>query len=178
VLSELEFRRVRLYDTFIRASSEALYTAAATGENPVSLLEKSAARYGRGVVRLTKAITVSYVSEKLKKGIVLRAPSTFHAAYLETLIAVFRLGATPEMLKLFTASYERLNTQVSRIRSFSRTLEATMAGLVAVVGGFLTYVDRVFTSILGLIWEVAGAGFPTPLNNPLHIRPKDVPATR
>jgi len=130
------------------------------------------------VVRLTKAITVSYVSEKLKKGIVLRAPSTFHAAYLETLIAVFRLGATPEMLKLFTASYERLNTQVSRIRSFSRTLEATMAGLVAVVGGFLTYVDRVFTSILGLIWEVAGAGFPTPLNNPLHIRPKDVPATR
>jgi len=164
VLSELEYRRVALYDTFVRVSSEALSTAAATGENPVSLLERSAARYGRRASRFTRTITTGYMSERLRRGIVMRAPSTFHASYLETLLAVFRLGATPEMLKLFTSSHERLNTQVSRVRGFARTLEAVMAGLVAVIGGFLAYIDRVFTKILELIRGVTGPqGFPVPL---------------
>ena len=173
VLSELEYRRIRVYDTFVRASSEALHTAATTGENPITLLERSAVRYGRRIVRLARSITTGYVSEKLRRGIVMRAPSTFHAAYLETLIAVFRLGSTPEMLRLFTSSYERLNTQVSRVRGFARTLEAVMAGLVAVIGGFLAYIDRVFTRILEVIREATGVtGFTIPLAVPFTYDPK------
>jgi len=156
VLSELEFRHVALYDMFIRVVSEALSLAATTGENPITVLEKSATRYGKRILRFTKTITIGYVSEKLKRGIIVRAPSTFHASFLETLLAVFKLGATPEMLKLFTASYERLNTQVLRIRSFTRTLEAIMAGLVAIIGGFLAYIDKVFNTIASLIQSAMG----------------------
>jgi archaellum biogenesis protein FlaJ (TadC family) len=173
LLSELEFRRVVFYDMFVRVSSEALSTAAATGENPVSLLERSAVRYGKRVVRFTRTITTGYLSERLRRGIITRAPSIFHAAYLETLLAVFRLGATPEMLRLFTVSYERLSTQVSRVRGFARTLEAIMAGLVAVIGGFLAYIDRVFTRILELLREATSAtGFTVPLAVPFTYDPK------
>jgi archaellum biogenesis protein FlaJ (TadC family) len=173
VLSELEFRRVVFYDMFVRVSSEALSTAAATGENPVSLLERSAVRYGKRAVRFTRTITTGYLSERLRRGIITRAPSIYHAAYLETLLAVFRLGATPEMLRLFTMSYERLSTQVSRVRGFARTLEAIMAGLVAVIGGFLAYIDRVFTRILELVREATGAtGFTVPLAVPFTYDPK------
>jgi len=151
IFSEVEFRRVFFYDTFVRVSSEALSIAAATGENPVTVLERSAVKYGKRIIRFTKTITTGYISEKLKRGIISRAPSIFHASFLETLLSVFRLGATPEMLKLFTSSYERLNTQVLRVKSFTRTLEAIMAGLVAIIGGFLAYIDKVFNTILNII---------------------------
>lgn len=161
-LSEAELRRAHLYDTFVRVTSDALTIAAATGENPVAVLERSALRYGKQVVRLTRAVTTSYVSSELRRGIVARAPTTYHAAFVETLMNVFKLGATPEMLKLFTSSYERLIVQVSRLRGFARALEALLAGLVAVVGGFLTYVDRVFNTIAGLVGGVAGEAVVTP----------------
>jgi hypothetical protein len=77
------------------------------------------------------------------------------------------------MLRLFTVSYERLSTQVSRVRGFARTLEAIMAGLVAVIGGFLAYIDRVFTRILELVREATGAtGFTVPLAVPFTYDPK------
>ncbi|MCC6047833.1 MAG: hypothetical protein LM571_06600, partial [Desulfurococcaceae archaeon] len=162
VVSEAELRRVRLYDTFVRAASDALSVAAATGENPVAVLERSTPRYGRGVARLTRAVTTSYVSERLRRATVARAPSTYHAAFVETLMNVLRLGATPEMLKILTSSYERLITQVSRVRGFARTLEALLAGLVAVVGGFLTYIDRVFNAIANLVRSATGGTVVTP----------------
>jgi len=173
VISELEYRRVVLYDTFVRVASEALSLAAATGENPIAVLERSATRYGRRVVRFTRTITTGYVSERLKRGVIARAPSIFHASFLETLLAVFKLGATPEMLKLFTSSYERLNTQVLRVRGFTRLLEAVIAGLVAVIGGFLAYIDKVFNTIASLIQSAMGkVGAFLPLIVPFTYDPK------
>jgi len=171
VLSELEYRRVALYDSFVRVASEALSLAAATGENPASSLERSASRYGRRIVRFTRTITTGYVSEKLRKAIVARSPSLFHAAFIETLINILRLGATPEMLRLFTSSFERLNTLVSRVRGFAKSLEAVMTGLVAVVGGFLTYINRVFETILSLI-QSAKTSVSIPLSIPFTYDPR------
>lgn len=165
VIAEREYRRAGAYDSLIRATSESLSLAATTGENPVSALERGALRYDRRVIRLVKTIATSYISEKLRKAIVLRAPSLFHASFVETLCNVFRLGATPEMLKTFTSSYERLATLAFRVRGFAKTLEATMVGLVAVVGGFLAYVDKVFEAIARLI-ESAKAGASIPLTIP------------
>ena len=171
VLSELEYRRVALYDSFVRVASEALSLAAATGENPASSLERSASRYGRRIVRFTRTITTGYFSEKLRKAIVARSPSLFHAAFIETLVNILRLGATPEMLRLFTSSFERLNTLVSRVRGFARSLEAVMTGLVAVVGGFLTYINRVFETILSLI-QSAKTSVSIPLSIPFTYDPR------
>jgi len=171
VLSELEYRRVALYDSFVRVASEALSLAAATGENPASSLERSASRYGRRIVRFTRTITTGYVSEKLRKAIVARSPSLFHAAFIETLVNILRLGATPEMLRLFTSSFERLNTLVSRVRGFAKSLEAVMTGLVAVVGGFLTYINRVFETILSLI-QSAKTSVSIPLSIPFTYDPR------
>lgn len=171
VLSELEYRRIALYDSFVRVASEALSLAAATGENPASSLERSASRYGRRIVRFTRTITTGYVSEKLRKAIVARSPSLFHAAFIETLVNVLRLGATPEMLRLFTSSFERLNTLVSRVRGFAKSLEAVMTGLVAVVGGFLTYINRVFETILSLI-QSAKTSVSIPLLIPFTYDPR------
>jgi archaellum biogenesis protein FlaJ (TadC family) len=171
VLSELEYRRVALYDSFVRVASEALSLAAATGENPASSLERSASKYGRGIVRFTRTITTGYVSEKLRKAIVARSPSLFHAAFIETLVNILRLGATPEMLRLFTSSFERLNTLVSRVRGFAKSLEAVITGLVAVVGGFLTYINRVFETILSLI-QSAKTSVSIPLSIPFTYDPR------
>ncbi len=173
IFSEIEFKHALFYDTFIRISSEALSIAAATGENPITVLERSAMRFGKRAVRFTKTITTGYISEKLKKGIIARAPSIFHASFLETLIAIFRLGATHEMLKLFTSSYERLNTQILRVRSFTKTLEAIMASLVAVIGGFLAYIDKVFSTIASLIQgAMSKTGVSIPLIIPFTYDPK------
>jgi len=159
ILSELEYRFVKLYDLFVRATSESLSLAATTGENLVSVLERSAVKYGRKITRLTRTITMGYLSEKLRVSIVARAPSLFHAAFIETLINILRLGATPQMLRLFTSSYERINNLVSRARGFARTLEAIMIGLVAVVGGFIAYIRKVFEYIVGVV-ESARTGTP------------------
>jgi archaellum biogenesis protein FlaJ (TadC family) len=173
VLSEVELRRAYFYDTFVRIASDALSIAATTGENPVTVLERVAHRYGRRAVRLSRTIATGYLSESLRRGVVGRAPSIFHASFLEALINILRLGATPAMLKTFTASYERLSTQVSRVRGFAKTLEAVMAGLVAVVGGFLAYIDKVFNSIVKIIQSAtSGAGVSIPLPIPFTYEPK------
>ena len=173
ILSEARLRQAYFYNTFIRVSSDALSIAAASGENPIAVLERSASIYGKRVVRFTKTITTGYISEKLKRGVVSRAPSIFHASFLETLLDVFRLGATSEMLKVFTASYERLNTQALRIRGFAKTVEAVIAGLVSITGGFLAYIDKVFNMVLSLIQSATGGtGASIPLVIPFTYDPK------
>lgn len=171
ILSELEYRFVKLYDLFVRATSESLSLAATTGENLVSVLERSAVKYGRKITRLTRTIAMGYLSEKLRVSIVARAPSLFHAAFIETLINILRLGATPQMLRLFTSSYERINNLVSRARGFARTLEAIMIGLVAVVGGFIAYIRKVFEYIVGVV-ESARTGYSIPLILPFTYDPR------
>ncbi len=156
ILSELELRRASTYDSFVRAASDALSLAAATGENPASAIERLSRRYGKRVFRLAKTVTTSYVSSGLRQRLVARAPSMFHASFLETLFAVLTLGSTPEMLREFSASYERLFNTAQRARGLFRTLEALMAGLAGILSGFFTYLRRVFAEVAASISGVQG----------------------
>lgn len=155
IVAERALRRVGLYDAFVRMASDAVSLAATTGENIALVLERSSRKYSRGVVRLTRSILAGYLSEPLKKAIISRAPSTYHASFIETLVVMLRLGSTPDMMRAFSSSYERLNVLFSRVKSLARTLEVLMVGLSAVIGGFLAFIDKVYEYIAGLI-RVAG----------------------
>lgn len=156
VISEKELTRASVYDSFVRMASDALSFAASTGENVASALERYSKKYGKGVARIARSVISSYLSDPLRKAIVRAAPSTYHASFVETLTIMFRLGSTPDMMKAFSSSYERLNMLVSRVKGFARTLEALLVGLSAVVGGFVAFIDRVYEYIAGLM---KGSGY-------------------
>ena len=151
ILSEKEILKSRFYDRFVKMASDALSLSAATGENPAILLAEYSKRFGRRMIRFVRSIVSSYTSTTLRKALVLRAPSIYHASFIETLTTLLRLGYIPESLKAFAASYERLNIAVSRVRAFANTLEGVMIGLSALVGAFLVYLANVYSYMANLI---------------------------
>jgi len=157
VASERALLRVSVYDNFVRMASDALSFAASTGENAASALERHSRKYGKGVVRIAKSVLTGALSDYLRKVVVKAAPTTYHASFIETLIVMLRLGSTPDMMRSFASSYERLSILVSRVRGFARTLEALLVGLSAMVGGFMAFIDRVYIYIAELM---RAAGYP------------------
>ncbi|MEM0326846.1 MAG: hypothetical protein QW733_07445, partial [Desulfurococcaceae archaeon] len=155
IIAELRMMRVKHYDMFVKASSSALLLAAATGENIVEVLERISRRYRGHVARLTRDVTLSYTSEQLRRATIQRAPTMYHATFMEILMTVLRLGSTPDMLKALAGSYEKLQTAVSTVRSFAKRLEWVFIGLVAMVGGFIAYIDRVYNYIASIVSATA-----------------------
>lgn len=147
VLSELELKRVDVYDDFVRTASDALSLAAVTGENAAQVVMRYSAKRGGKVAKLARSVVTGYASEPLRKAIVSRAPTVHHASFVETLMVIFSLGSTPDMLKAFTASYERLNVPLFSARNLVKRVEWLVVGLVALVGGFTAYLNRVFEYI-------------------------------
>ncbi|MEM0199378.1 MAG: hypothetical protein QXX72_03755 [Desulfurococcaceae archaeon] len=155
IIAELRMMRVKHYDMFVKASSSALLLAAATGENIVEVLERISRRYRGHVAKLTRDVTLSYTSEQLRRATIQRAPTMYHATFMEILMTVLRLGSTPDMLKALAGSYEKLQTAVSTVRSFAKRLEWVFIGLVAMVGGFIAYIDRVYNYIASIVSATA-----------------------
>lgn len=158
VVSEKAYRRATLYDKFTRIAADAASLATATGENYLLVLERISTRYGRNMLKFVKRISTSYTSETLRKAVVASAPSLFHSSFAETLMYILLYGASPEMLKSFATSYERIVTLVSRVRSMAISIEMIIIGLSVMVGGFLAYLSKVFRDIAQLTGEVAGTG--------------------
>lgn len=158
IVSEKAYRRVVLYDKFTRIASDAASLATATGENYLLVLERTAARYGRGMTRFVRRISTSYTSEPLRGAVIASAPSIFHSSFTETLTYTLLYGASPAMLKSFASSYEKIVTLVSRVRGMALSIEAMMMGLAAMIGGFLAYLNKVFQDIARIAGEAGAPG--------------------
>jgi len=164
ILSELQMRNVALYDAFIRMTSDSLALAAVTGENAAQILEYESRRYGKNIVKMTRSILLGYTNRALVKTMISRAPSIYHASFLETLVNILTLGSTPEMLKAFTASYERLQVIASNMRRLATRLEGFIIGLAALIGGFLAYLDKTYNYMFNLARGIQLPGYTLVLN--------------
>lgn len=160
LISEVELSRVKLYDSFVRLASDALSLAAVTGENISSILGRLTRKYSKGVTKLTTNVLSGYASTALRGAIISRAPSIYHASFIETLTITLAYGSSPDTMRALSTSFEKLNTIVSRVRGLARMLEALMIGLSAMTGGFLAYINNVYAYIHELVVQ-AGAHGPT-----------------
>jgi hypothetical protein len=152
-------RNVALYDAFIRMTADSLALAAVTGENVAQTLENESRRYGKNIAKMTRSILLGYTNRTLMKTMISRAPSTYYASFLETLMYILTLGSTPEMLKAFTASYEKLQVITSNVRRLATRLEGLIIGLAALIGGFLAYLDKVYTYMFNLARSIQLPGY-------------------
>lgn len=157
-VSELWLRRVSLYDRLVRLVSDAISVSVSLGENFVSVLERLAPRYGRGVESLARRVLLGYHVEPIRERVLRDAPSLYHATFLEALFQSLLMGAKPEMLRSLAASYEQLINVYSKLRSLARTQEAMMLGLVGMVSVFIGYVRGLFTSYFRMLSTIGSQG--------------------
>lgn len=157
VYSELLYRKAKIYDKFIRMALDAATISASLGENFVTVLERLAPKYGKEVEKLAHKVLLAQSSEYLKRELVEKAPSLFHAAFLETLLNSLALGAKPEMVKELASSYEYLLNIYSKLNNTARVQELLMIGIVSMLSWFTGYIRGVFSSYMSIIQE-AGAG--------------------
>ncbi|MEM1773156.1 MAG: hypothetical protein QXQ71_04985, partial [Desulfurococcaceae archaeon] len=150
IISEIQMKQVSLYDTFIGVASDSMSLAAVTGENVAQVLEEESRKYGKNIVKLTRSILMGYTSKILRRNLVSRAPSTYHASFIEGLIIILTLGSTPEMLRAFTSSYEKLQVLISNTRRLASRLESMIIGLAMLTGIFLSYLDKTYQYIFNL----------------------------
>ncbi|MEM3993739.1 MAG: hypothetical protein QXW93_05990, partial [Desulfurococcaceae archaeon] len=150
IISEIQMKQVSLYDTFIGVASDSMSLAAVTGENIAQVLEEESRKYGKNIVKLTRSILMGYTSKILRRNLVSRAPSTYHASFIEGLIIILTLGSTPEMLRAFTSSYEKLRVLISNTRRLASRLESMIIGLAMLTGIFLSYLDKTYQYIFNL----------------------------
>ena len=151
-------RRVALYDRLVRLVSDAISVSVSLGENFVSVLERLAPRYGRGVEGLARRVLLGYHVEPIRERVVREAPSLYHATFLEALFQSLLMGAKPEMLKSLAESYEQLVNVYSKLHSLARTQELLMLGLAGMVSVFLGYVRALFTSYFNLLRGIGSQG--------------------
>lgn len=158
VYSELWYRRAKVYDRFIRMALDAATISASLGENFITVLERLAPKYGREVEKLVHKVLLAQSSEYLKRELVEKAPSLFHAAFMETLMNSLALGAKPEMVKELASSYEYLLNVYSKLNNTARVQELLIIGIVAMLSWFTGYIRGVFSSYMSIIQEASAGG--------------------
>ncbi|MEM1526924.1 MAG: hypothetical protein QW775_03055 [Ignisphaera sp.] len=161
LFTEKEIRRAKFYDRFVQMSSDTLSLVAITGENPAKTLLENSKSYGDKMRRFVTVIVSGYTSPALRQALIAKAPSLYHATFIETLVTVLRLGFKPEALRTFATSYEKLNIVVGSARGFASMLETVMIGLSVVAGGFLAYLDKIYNNLWSLIMKVGVVGSTT-----------------
>lgn len=154
ILSEIQMKQVSLYDSFIRVASDSMSLAAVIGENVAQVLEKESQRYGGNIRKITRSILMGYTNKLIRKNLVSKAPSTYHASFIEGLMVILTLGSTPEMLRIFTSSYEKLQVLLLNIRRLASRLESLVIGLAMLTGIFLSYLDKTYQYIYDLARSV------------------------
>lgn len=158
IYAELWLKKVSLYDKLIRFVSDVISISVSLGENFVSVLERLAPRYGRGVEELTRRLLLGYYVEPVRERILRDAPSLYHATFLESLFQALLMGAKPEMLKSLATSYEQLINVYSKLHSLARAQELMLLGLTAMVSVFMGYVRTLFTTYFNMLKSIGGRG--------------------
>jgi len=146
VLAEMLYRQVEVYSSLIKLSTDVAEAAASLGENFVTLLQEKAPQYGERVEKLVKNIASGYTSPYLRKVVTVRAPTIFHASFVELLMYSVLLGAPYAALKSMTETYEALLKIYDRTRSASKTLEGMIVSLAGMLGFFVEYLAKTFAS--------------------------------
>jgi len=146
VLAELLYRQVETYSALIKLSTDVAEVSASLGENFITLLQEKAPQYGEKVQRLVRNIATGYTSPYLRKAVTVKAPTIFHASFIELIVYAILLGAPHTMLKSMTETYETLLKIYDRTKSVSRTLEGMVVSLAGMLGFFIEYLAKTFTA--------------------------------
>lgn len=151
VLSELWYRRTRVYSTLSRLIADAVEASYSTGENFVATLERLSSKESKSVQRLVKMIAEGYSSDVLRRVVVVNAPSLFYATFIETTLFSLLVGADPRTLTTIVNSFESMGRVVERISRVSKTLETLVVVLSASLGFFIKYLEKIFTGFMELV---------------------------
>ena len=152
VFGEYAYRKLKLYNQFIEVVTDAAETSVTTGEPVASVIDRMALARGTAVHRLARSVIEGYLSPQLRRLIVLRAPTIFHAAFIETLLYVLLLGAPSRAVKKLADAYERLHVWL-RMEASARTIEVMLYSLTAVTAVFIDMIRGIY-QIIGTIGEI------------------------
>lgn len=158
IYSEIRYRHVKDYTNLLRAASDAADISASLGENFMTVFERSASKYGERVRRLARNVIEGYRSDVFRKAVVMKAPSVFHASFVETLIYALLVGAPPKVLKSLVRSYEVLTNLWERASRVSRTLEGMVMSLGGMIGFFIKYFEKMFSGFYAMLHEMTKGG--------------------
>ena len=174
IVGELLYRKVNLYSTLIKITTDVAEVSASLGENFITLFTRESHRYGKSARTLVRSIVEGYQTPIFRKVIVSKAPTIFHASFLETLLYTLMIGAPATVLKGLTESYESLTKIWDKTRSISRTVEGMILSLSGVLGFFLEYMHKIFMGFAQSIHSATrngGATFISSVTNILSINP-------
>ena len=151
-------RKLVLYSTVIRAATDAAEVAMSLGENFATVFQRESYRYGNSVARMAKTIIESYRTAVFRKAVVAKAPTTFHASFLEALLYALLYGAPAPVLKALTESYENMTKLWEKTRTVSRVVEGMIIALSAMLGFFLQYLYKMFASFAEGVYAAMKSG--------------------
>lgn len=126
VASELWYVNIKTYTRLITAITDAIDVSVRSGEPFLSVLKRISDKYDQRVRRLIDTLVEGYNMEVYRASIVEKAPTIFHASFLETLMIALSVGAPPTALLSLSKSYESLINAWNRATSFSKTFELYM----------------------------------------------------
>jgi len=162
VLSELLYRRMELYSRFVKLATDAAEISASLGENFTTVLQRMAKQYGEDVGKLVDDIMSSYTSSYLRKVVVARAPTVFHASFIEMLEYSILLGAPYTALKKMSETYESLLKTYEKTKTTSRAFEGMFIALAGAMGFFIEYLAKMFSSFSKSVEAAGGGGLAIP----------------
>ena len=160
ILAEAMYRKILTYSKLIQITTDAAEIAASLGENFVTVFVRESHRYDKKIRRLVRSIVESYHTPLFRKAVVAKAPTIFHASFLEALLYTLQVGAPASVLKSLTESYENLTRLWDKTKSVTRTLEGMIISLSAVLGFFMQYLYKMFNSFAQSIQQAIEASGP------------------
>lgn len=158
VVAEMLYRKIVLYSTIIRITTDAAEISASLGENFVTVFTRESYRYGARIQRLARSIVESYQTPLFRQALVSKAPTIFHASFLEALLYTLMIGAPAPVLKSLTEAYENLTKLWDKTRSVTRTLEGMIISLSAMLGFFIEYLYKMFYGFAQSIQKAIESG--------------------
>jgi len=144
IVAESLYRKVETYSSIIRLTTDVAEVSVSLGENFMTVLNRESYRYGSRVQRLVRTIVESYQTPLFRKAIITKAPTIFHASFLETLLYTLMIGAPSSVLKGLTEAYEGLTRLWEKTKSVTKTLEGMIISLSGMLGFFLEYLHKMF----------------------------------
>ena len=164
---ELVYVNVRVYTRLIRAITDAIEISARSGEPFLNVLKRIAGKYGSRVKTLADMLSEGYNIDVYRRTIVERAPTIFHASYLETLMIALSIGAPLSALLALSKAYESLVNAWEKGVSFSRIFEFYMVMASSIDLAFAEMFGKSMVSIFHLF---RSGGLSVPLALPFLMR--------
>ena len=158
ILAEALYRKVSTYSKLIQVTTDAAEIAASLGENFITVFTRESYRYGDKIRKLVRSIVESYQTPLFRKALVAKAPTIFHATFLEALLYTLMVGAPAPVLNGLTEAYENLTRLWDKTKSVTRTLEGMIISLSAMLGFFIQYLYKMFYGFAQAIQQAMQAG--------------------